>query len=351
MHILGLFWTFIICEIVALGVGAAWYFYLAGHMEEAALIAVPIIAVLGGTWLLMWYSNELKNLNREKTPKPGVMIFLVLIEAGLLDGFLYGTFQFSDMVITAADVMKAAFWLVLFFFLLYMSGISISKGYHLLCVHKAFKCKGWLYDIFGVCGALALAKLETWKPTHLTHHGFTDAIGDPHSPHNPFTEERHNAFIRFLWAHMAWMWFAVEIPERFSVFSNPHEARVVRWQKWLYIPLALCGFLIPYAAGGLDAFFFFGCIRAGILFNGMCSVNSLGHMMGERIEGVAEGNSRNSRWVSLCTLSFEGKHAYHHLEPNAAVLGRWDLGKYFLFVLERLGIIYGVHFPQKFSIS
>ena len=65
-----------------------------------------------------------------------------------------------------------------------VTGFGISIGYHRLFTHRSFVPKRWLKIVLASIGSLAMeGSLSGWVAAHRRHHVFSDAPGDPHSPH------------------------------------------------------------------------------------------------------------------------------------------------------------------------
>jgi stearoyl-CoA desaturase (delta-9 desaturase) len=81
-----------------------------------------------------------------------------------------------------------------------------------------------------------------------------------------------------------------------------------------------------------------------LLYHVTYSVNSVAHCFGTR-RFATKDDSRNNLWVALLTFG-EGWHNNHHRYPPSARQGFvwWevDITFYILFLLERLGIVWGL---------
>ena len=63
-------------------------------------------------------------------------------------------------------------------------GIGVTVGFHRLLTHRSFKTSHPLRAAFAALGSAALeGPVIEWVATHRKHHQYSDAEGDPHSPH------------------------------------------------------------------------------------------------------------------------------------------------------------------------
>src|SRR3984893_574630 len=101
-----------------------------------------------------------------------VMIFAVPPALLALAGWLAwgGTLHWQDLVVLAITYT--------------LTGLGITVGYHRLFTHRSFKTTRSLRALLAVLGAMAVeGPVIEWVSTHRKHHRFSDAQGDPHSPH------------------------------------------------------------------------------------------------------------------------------------------------------------------------
>jgi fatty-acid desaturase len=99
---------------------------------------------------------------------------------------------------------------------------------------------------------------------------------------------------------------------------------------------------------GWQGFFWAGGIRLVYSLHMQCLVNSLTHL------GHEEGDSsKNVWWLGPLQLTAWGEnwHKNHHHNAGSARLGlRWwqpDMGWYFIYALETVGLAYGVKRPRQ----
>src|ERR1051325_9056384 len=74
--------------------------------------------------------------------------------------------------------------LAIFFATLIPFGFGITVGFHRLFTHRGFKPRPPMRFLWAVLGSMALeGPVIEWVAYHRRHHRFSDAEGDPHSPH------------------------------------------------------------------------------------------------------------------------------------------------------------------------
>src|SRR5579872_763814 len=86
-----------------------------------------------------------------------------------------------------------------------ISGFGITIGFHRLFTHRSFKSNRLLKIALAVFGSMAMeGSVTSWVATHRRHHIYSDAPGDPHSPHR--YGERGLARLRGLaFSHVGWL--------------------------------------------------------------------------------------------------------------------------------------------------
>ena len=89
-----------------------------------------------------------------------------------------------------------------------ITGFGISIGYHRLFTHRGFVPKRWLKIVLATIGSFAMeGSLSGWVAAHRRHHVFSDAPGDPHSPHE-FGPGVGGQLRGFVHAHVGWLFTA-----------------------------------------------------------------------------------------------------------------------------------------------
>lgn len=303
----------------------------------ATFWVTPVICV-GGALGMMWtHQYNLRQIGIHKRPNVGVTVFLGLLHAGALQGILYLVVSGSFMNIGIGMLLSLVFTVA--------KGFGVHLGNHVLFTHSGFKCRGkWIPMILAYFAALAFQITKGWRSNHLWHHKYTDTNNDPHSPYKPRKS--------LSWAHMGWIMFYPDVPTGFGRIRNVELSGVIEWQKQYFPIMAFSGFFIPWLLASWEGFFL-ACGNAVYVLHAICSVNSLGHWHGNKVEGASEEDkSRNSWIVGLLTLWIgEHDHANHHWEPHVA---RWSLQDFswkLLLHLERKGYVYDVKRSQRPNLA
>jgi stearoyl-CoA desaturase (delta-9 desaturase) len=240
--------------------------------------------------------------------------------------------------------------------------LGITFSYHRGHTHGGFKAQAWVDVILIGFGAMALqGSAIGWIDNHRKHHVYTDRPGDPHSPY------QYRGLKGIGWAHVGWIWYdGSSAPKRVT------KSKILRWQQKNYVFFVIATFLVPTLVGlttggvrgGVDGLLIAGFLRIVLQLNASWSVNSIGHIVGRRVEVIRRrpnsagydteetvfpsDGSTNIWWLGLVTMG-ESYHAMHHLEPTCAYHGWnwWDLDptKWFIMGLEGLGLIREVSKP------
>jgi stearoyl-CoA desaturase (delta-9 desaturase) len=259
------------------------------------------------------------------------------------------------VVLAALDVRSGRVhaWLptlALTLFALTMMGVTV--GFHRLLSHRAFQTTEAVRVALAILGSMAAqGPVIYWVSNHRRHHRFSDAAGDPHSPHR--ADERALGGWRGFWhAHVGWT-FTHDLTNSAYVASDLLQDRRLAWVNrhyglWVMTGLvapALVGALIAGAPGAWRGLLWGGGVRLFLSYHFTSSINSITHVFGYRSYSTPE-QSRNNLWLSLPTFG-EAWHNNHHAAPSSAIFGlAWweiDLGGLAIRVLERCGLAWHVH--------
>jgi stearoyl-CoA desaturase (Delta-9 desaturase) len=231
------------------------------------------------------------------------------------------------------------FYVGLFAAMFFVTGISITLGYHRLFAHRAFKASWpvrlWTL-LFGAC-AFEDSALD-WASDHRKHHKHVDEEEDP-----------YDISKGFFWAHMGWIFFKL-YPRQMDNVGDLKKDRLVMWQhKWhrqvavglgLGLP-TLLGFLYAGGVGALGGFLFGGLLRLVAVQHCTFFINSLCHTIGSRPYD-SRTSARDSFLMALLTFG-EGYHNYHHSfqhDYRNGVKGwHFDPTKWSIWVLSKLGLV------------
>jgi stearoyl-CoA desaturase (Delta-9 desaturase) len=250
-------------------------------------------------------------------------------------------------------IVGAAFFVV--------TGFGVTVGYHRLFAHRSFRPRRWLKIVLAAVGSCALEGSVTgWVANHRRHHRFSDAAGDPHSPHlhGPGLLGNLRGFGH---AHVGWLFTATRTSVDVyasDLAGDPDMACIAR----LFPLFAIGSLAIPFflgwglsgtIGGALTMLLWAGLIRVMLLHHVTWSVNSVCHMFGSQ-PSTTRDSSRN--FAPLALVSFgEAWHNFHHAFPRSARHGaqprQLDPSAALIGVFERLGWATDVHWPTPKQLS
>lgn len=218
----------------------------------------------------------------------------------------------------------------------YITGISITVGYHRLLSHRAFQCRPVVRFILLL---LASASFEgsalEWSTDHRNHHRYVDTDKDP-----------YNIKRGFWYAHIGWLIYLDPSKRDFSNVKDLMEDPLVRLQHRFFIPLAiLMGFIVPTLLGALwgdalGALIVAGALRITFNHHFTFAVNSICHMFGKW--NYSASQSAVDNWITSFFTYGEGYHSYHHKFPidyrNGVKFYHYDPTKWLIRLLAWLGL-------------
>ena len=168
--------------------------------------------------------------------------------------------------------------------------------------------------------------------THRKHHRYSDADGDPHSPHVDQAPGWRGALRGLAHAHLGWMFRGKDMANPARYAKDLLADRDLRFISRTFPLWVVAGFALPFGlgialtgslAGGLTALLWGGAVRIFLLHHVTFSINSLCHFFGRRPFATGD-ESRNLAW--LAPLAFgEAWHNNHHAFPTSA---RHGLGRH-----------------------
>ncbi len=242
-----------------------------------------------------------------------------------------------------------------------LSMVGITVGFHRGFAHGAFEAAPWVRAALAIFGSMACqGPLIYWVANHRTHHRFTDAPGDPHSPY--FHGSTPLRGLRGIWhAHIGWT-YSHAIPDTVTYAKDLLRSSELRRLSGLYFVWVGLGLALPALLGGLLTLSLEGALR-GLLWGGFVrifvayqislAIGSLAHSHGSRPFRI-RGQSANNALLALPTFG-EGWHQNHHAFPYSGVFGlEWwqiDLGAMVLRALEVLGQVRNIKRPPESAIS
>lgn len=222
---------------------------------------------------------------------------------------------------------------IIFYF---VTGLSITAGYHRLISHKAYKASNLVKLFYLVFGAATFQNSALkWCSDHRIHHRHVDHEQDP-----------YNINKGFFYAHIGWIFFK---DEKFSVDQCPKDLindKLVMWQHrnywWLSV---IIGFALPTLIGyflgsALGGFALAGISRVVTVHHCTFFINSLCHVIGTR--PYTDTNTARDSFIMAIFSYGEGYHNYHHYFPSDYRNGiRWyhfDPTKWLIQSLAVLGL-------------
>ncbi|KAL3449934.1 hypothetical protein BJX65DRAFT_294521 [Aspergillus insuetus] len=228
----------------------------------------------------------------------------------------------------------------------FVTGLTITAGYHRLWTHRAYRAHILLRILLASIGAGALQlPIRTWARDHRAHHRFVDTDRDPYN-------SRRGLF----YSHIGWiLMYDTEAYGRGVDISDLDADPIVVWQRRIYYPLAaMMGFMLPATVAGLGwgdwygGLLYAGCLRVVVTWHASYCINSLAHWGGTQQYGD-NSTARNNLFAAVFTLG-EGYHNFHHVFPADYRNGvRWyelDPTKWWIWGFERLGLAWDL---RRFS--
>jgi stearoyl-CoA desaturase (delta-9 desaturase) len=221
--------------------------------------------------------------------------------------------------------------------LFYGRMFAITAGYHRYFAHRSYRLARFPQFVLAFLGTTAAQKGPLWwAGHHRSHHRFTDADGDPHSPRDG----------RF-WSHAGWI-----LCDKYNRTDRDAIKDFTRYPELVWLDkhdwigpwaLAIGCYFIAGWSGVLIGFFG----STVLLWHTTFSVNSWTHLVGRRRYATTD-TSRNSWFVALLTCG-EGWHNNHHHYAASARQGFFwwelDMTYYALKVLSAVGIVKGLRTP------
>lgn len=230
------------------------------------------------------------------------------------------------------DVRQVYLMVALYF----VSGLSITGGYHRLFAHRSYEARGPVKLFFLIFGAAAFQNsVLKWGADHRVHHNKVDTDEDP-----------YNINEGFFYAHIGWVMLKANARCHDKYVRDLLKDSLVMWQHKHYTAIAVvAGMLFPALLGHV----FFGSFLGGLALGGFCKIvlihhctffiNSLCHYVGST--PYTKTNSARDSWYMAFFTFGEGYHNFHHYFQTDYRNGvRWyqfDPTKWLIKSLEKLG--------------
>ncbi|KAJ5708739.1 acyl-CoA desaturase [Penicillium malachiteum] len=220
----------------------------------------------------------------------------------------------------------------------FLTGLSITGGYHRLWAHRSFSASTPIKVLFAAFGAGAVeGTILKWSKDHRAHHRYTDTAQDPYGVQNGIFH-----------AHILWLIIRQPKKDARVDVSDLQNDPIVVWQQKYYLSLmlvmALC---VPSAIAGIwwhdwyGGFLYAGVLRYFLVNQATFCVNSLAHWLGDQPYGD-QHSPCNHIMTAFITFG-EGYHNFHHEFPADYRCGiNWydyDPTKWLISWLAWLGVV------------
>jgi len=221
--------------------------------------------------------------------------------------------------------------------LLYLTGMSVTAGYHRLYSHSTYKIHPVVEGILLFFATMATqGSAIRWSYDHRIHHAFLDSDRDPYSIKKGFW-----------YAHFLWLF---EKPKEIEphVVADLMKNPLLRFQHRFYPLLMIASNTLTFLFVGwclndyLGAFLFVWLTRQFFLHHFTWFINSLAHTWGART--FCQEISAVDNYI-LCLFTWgEGYHNYHHKFAYDYRNGvRWyhfDPTKWLIWTLSKCSLAY-----------
>jgi stearoyl-CoA desaturase (Delta-9 desaturase) len=248
---------------------------------------------------------------------------------------IYQTVFLVSLPIYLLSYSPSTSLLLISFLLFWVTGISITGGYHRLYSHRTYQAAPVLEFFILLFGTMATqGSALRWSCDHRIHHAFVDTDNDPYTIKKGFW-----------YAHFLWI---MEKPKPIDpkVVPDLMKNKLVMLQHRFYpIWMVLTNFL-AWAAVGWALNDYLGAlviaVAARMFFLHHCTwfINSLAHTWGDK-PFCQEQTAVDNYFLSFLTFG-EGYHNYHHSFANDYRNGiRWyhfDPTKWSIWIFSKLGL-------------
>lgn len=232
--------------------------------------------------------------------------------------------------------------------LLYLTGLSITAGYHRLFAHRSYRAHPIIEAIVLFFGSMSVqGSALRWAFDHRLHHAYVDTDQDPYSIKKGFW-----------YAHFLWI---LEKPREIEpkVVSDLLKNKMIVFQHRYGKPLMLFTNLLVFLLVGwllndyLGAFILASWTRMFALHHFTWFINSLAHTWGDK-PFCQEMSAVNNYVIALLTFG-EGYHNFHHTFAQDYRNGiRWyhfDPTKWLIWTLHKLGLADNLKTMDAYTIK
>lgn len=223
--------------------------------------------------------------------------------------------------------------------LYFISGISITAGYHRLFAHKTYSANPIIKFVFLLFGAASFQNsVLKWGSDHRLHHTKVDTDEDPYCIKEGF-----------FYAHMGWIFLKKNSDIKTKYAKDFLSDKLVMWQHKYYIPIAVfIGIILPTFLGEILFHSWIGGLAVGgiarIVLVHHCTffINSLCHCLGTT--PYTDTNSAKDSWFMALFTFGEGYHNFHHYFQvdyrNGIRWYQFDPTKWLIWTLNKLGLAF-----------
>jgi len=232
--------------------------------------------------------------------------------------------------------------------LLFLTGISITGGYHRYYAHTTYKTNPVVeFFLLFFASMAAQGSALRWSFDHRLHHALVDTDEDPYSINKGFW-----------YAHMLWIFEKPRVIEN-KVVADLVRNKMVMFQHKYYKYCMTASNLIAFLFVGyffndyLGAFVISWWTRLFVLHHCTWFINSLAHTWGSQ-SFSKEQTAADNYIISFLTFG-EGYHNYHHTFANDYRNGiRWyhfDPTKWTIWTLHKLGLAHSLKRMSDYHIK
>lgn len=247
-------------------------------------------------------------------------------------GAVYGV---TSLILQDAIVGKTVLWAVV---LVFLTGMSITGGYHRLFAHKAYRARLPVKLFFLFFGTMAAeGSVLEWCTDHRKHHLYTDTDRDPYS-----------AKKGFFYSHIGWLFMIDQKQRDYKNVEDLASDPIIAFQHRHYVKLMLL-FNIIMSIGvsnlwndPIGGLWIAGFARLLANHHSTFLVNSWAHFFGKQ-PFSSHCTARDSILVGLLAHG-EGYHNYHHQFAadyrNAIRWWQYDPTKWMIYAFSKMGLAY-----------
>jgi stearoyl-CoA desaturase (delta-9 desaturase) len=248
---------------------------------------------------------------------------------------------------TQGPVLSQILLAIVFYFI---TGISITAGYHRLLSHRAYHAGSIVKCLYLLFGAAAFQNSALkWAADHRVHHRHVDGEKDP-----------YNINKGFFYAHIGWIFYKEQNTETSHYPKDLLNDKLVMWQHKHYLAIAVTvGMILPAVIGhflgsAIGGFALAGLARIVLVHHCTFFINSLCHIVGNR--PYTDSNTARDSYIMAIFSYGEGYHNYHHYFPSDYRNGiRWyhfDPTKWLIKSLSFIGLVKDLKkVPEKLIVQ